>query len=603
MNSRAPRMFGRFFAGRFVPSLTLSLALMTGFGAAPALAKSPEAARQLAEQSALSKDPLTGLLTALADAPEGTLTGPELREAFGEANLTETDLSKFLEGVGSIRKRGDQVEIRSMEGALLNAHGRGVHLDPLVKMKIRKRDGQVEVADLTGIKLSAKPESARYPLNSAKFGNGPDAVTGTLNVGPKGRARDLKLRFPLPKAAPERRQPKESQPEERLTKSQPNDLKGLVGALRGESGTPGAASDAPAGSPEETSSEDEGVAEVPAAPEANSEERMNLSPGESVISLDGSKVEIPEGATHWSRGARFHVPEDGENPEGRGWLRLSPHANRVLGQEVPENATHYKPTVEFHGPEGTDATDGGTPALPGDLAGGPELPSAPDAPPARSTQPSAPEAPSNTAPNNTAPGNTAPTKPAEPKQPKSSKPPGMICEGGVCRPRTAADDLPGGLKLPGGPLGGKPSSSKPSLPKAPGQPAEPTSPSDVSPSTPPPAAKPMGPPKDLQSAIARAKAEGKLILVDFYADWCGPCINMLRTSMPALERDPWVAQNVFILKINIDHHKALAQQFGVRGIPDLRVLGVTSQGQVKALRRATGYQSAGAIRSMLQNAR
>jgi thiol-disulfide isomerase/thioredoxin len=593
MNSRTPRLFAGLFGGRFVPSFTLSLALMAGFGV-PALAKSPETARVLAEQSALANDPLTGLLSALADAPEGTVMGPELRDAFREANLAETDLSKFLEQVGSIRKRGDQVEIRSMDGASLIAHGRGVHLEPLVQMRVRKNKGQVEVADLKGIKLSAKPESTRYPLNSAKFGNGADAVVGTLNVGPKGRAKDLKLRFPLPKAAPKLRKVAETKkPEaERPSKSQPNDLTGLVGALRGEGGTPGDAGTSP--SDTKKTSADEEAGPVAATPSANSEERMNLSPGESVISLDGSKVEIPEGATHWSRGADFHVPEDGENPEGRGWLRLSPHANRVLGQDVPENATHYKPTVDFHGFDGPESNSEGTPELPDAPSG---LPEAPSEPPSKPTSPSKPTAPSKL---------TAPSKPeapnkAEPKLPKSNKPPGMICEGGVCRPRTAADDLPGGgLKLPGSPLSKKPGSSKPKLPAGPSQP---TSPSDAPRSAPPPAAKPMGPPKDLQSAIARAKAEGKLILVDFYADWCGPCISMLRNSMPALERDPWVAENVFILKINIDHNKALAQQFGVRGIPDLRVLGVTSQGQVKALRRATGYQSAGAIRNMLQNAR
>jgi len=582
MNSRATRLFSH----RFVPSFTLTMALMSGFGfgVAPALAKSPEAARQVAEQSALGGDALTGLLGALADAPQGTIMGTELRDAFREAGLAETELSKFLEGVGSIRKQGDQVEIRSMEGASLNASGRGLHIEPLARMKIRKRDGQLEVAGVSGTKLSADPDSTRYPLNAAKLKQGSKFVNGTVNLGPKGRAKDLNLRFPLPKAAPKKRAP-----EEQPTKRQPNDLIGLVGALKGETGNPSETSPKAPTQPEAKSTEDAG-APAPEADMGPAEDRLTLTPGESVIALDGSKVEIPEGATHWSRGARFHVPEEGENPEGRGWLRLSPHANKVLGQDVPENATHYRPTVEFHGAEGPESNGGGTP----------ELPSSPEeGAPEGSTSPTLPTAPSE-----------PPSKPTAPKAPKSNKPPGMICEGGVCRPRTAADDLPKLPKLPTSPK--KPSSSKPSLPTSPSKPANtqpsqpsqptsPTSPSDMPRTAPPPAF--TGPPKDLQSAIARAKSEGKLILVDFYADWCGPCVNMLQTSIPALERDPWVTQNVFIVKVNIDHNKALAQQFGVRGIPDLRVLGVTSQGQVKALRRATGYQSAGAVRSMLQNAR
>ena len=64
MNSRATRLFAR----RLVPSLTLTLALMSGFGASPALAKSPEAARQLAEQSALGGDALTAPSSATPSA-------------------------------------------------------------------------------------------------------------------------------------------------------------------------------------------------------------------------------------------------------------------------------------------------------------------------------------------------------------------------------------------------------------------------------------------------------------------------------------------------------------------------------------------------------
>ena len=49
-------------------------------------------------------------------------------------------------------------------------------------------------------------------------------------------------------------------------------------------------------------------------------------------------------------------------------------------------------------------------------------------------------------------------------------------------------------------------------------------------------------------------------IVDFYADWCGPC-QMLG---PILEQ---IKEN--ILKVNVDKHESLAQEFGVMSIPTI----------------------------------
>lgn len=53
------------------------------------------------------------------------------------------------------------------------------------------------------------------------------------------------------------------------------------------------------------------------------------------------------------------------------------------------------------------------------------------------------------------------------------------------------------------------------------------------------------------------------VLVDFYADWCGPC-KMLG---PILEQVAEVLPNVKIVKINVDENQQLAQKYGVMSIP------------------------------------
>jgi thioredoxin 1 len=56
------------------------------------------------------------------------------------------------------------------------------------------------------------------------------------------------------------------------------------------------------------------------------------------------------------------------------------------------------------------------------------------------------------------------------------------------------------------------------------------------------------------------------LLVDFYADWCGPC----QTLSPVLEKVVTELQGkVSLFKVNVDKHPQLAQQFAIRSIPHL----------------------------------
>ena len=56
----------------------------------------------------------------------------------------------------------------------------------------------------------------------------------------------------------------------------------------------------------------------------------------------------------------------------------------------------------------------------------------------------------------------------------------------------------------------------------------------------------------------------QLVLVDFYADWCGACKMM---SPVLQETKQEVKDDVKIVKINVDQHQNLASEFMVRGVP------------------------------------
>jgi len=58
----------------------------------------------------------------------------------------------------------------------------------------------------------------------------------------------------------------------------------------------------------------------------------------------------------------------------------------------------------------------------------------------------------------------------------------------------------------------------------------------------------------------------KPVLVDFYADWCGPC-KMIGPYLEELADE--FAGKVTIAKINVDQNNVTPSQFGVRGIPTM----------------------------------
>lgn len=83
------------------------------------------------------------------------------------------------------------------------------------------------------------------------------------------------------------------------------------------------------------------------------------------------------------------------------------------------------------------------------------------------------------------------------------------------------------------------------------------------------------------------------VLIDFYADWCGPC----RMVSPIVDEIASEHPEYLVAKVNVDEEDALAAKFGVTSIPTLVVM---KGGRV--ISQSAGYRPKAQILSLLEQA-
>ena len=89
---------------------------------------------------------------------------------------------------------------------------------------------------------------------------------------------------------------------------------------------------------------------------------------------------------------------------------------------------------------------------------------------------------------------------------------------------------------------------------------------------------------DLPKAQAKAKAEKKLVLIDFTgSDWCPPCKNLHKTVLTSPEFTAFAKDNLVLVELDFPNskpqsaelkaaNKELAKKFGITGYPTIIVL-------------------------------
>jgi len=94
------------------------------------------------------------------------------------------------------------------------------------------------------------------------------------------------------------------------------------------------------------------------------------------------------------------------------------------------------------------------------------------------------------------------------------------------------------------------------------------------------------------------KEAGKLVLVDFYADWCGPC----QMAAPIIDKlADELKDRILIVKVDVDQSRQVAGKYGIMSIPTVLILEADGD-EIKEVAKKIGFPGEAGYRQMIEQA-